>query len=82
MGGMGGGHYTAYCKNNGKWYDYDDFHVSPVNENKLKETIVSSDAYNIFYRRRDWHENNVKNGVDFDAIQNTPDLSFLDQEKK
>lgn len=31
-GGMGGGHYTATCKNmqDGKWYKYDDSHVSPA----------------------------------------------------
>lgn len=31
-GGMGGGHYTATCKNmqDGKWYKFDDSHVSPA----------------------------------------------------
>lgn len=29
---MGGGHYTATCKNmqDGKWYKFDDSHVSPA----------------------------------------------------
>jgi ubiquitin carboxyl-terminal hydrolase 4/11/15 len=31
-GTMGGGHYTAYCKNflNNKWYEFDDSRVSEV----------------------------------------------------
>src|SRR4051794_11702335 len=31
FGGLGGGHYTATCKNfeDGKWYNYDDSRVSP-----------------------------------------------------
>jgi ubiquitin carboxyl-terminal hydrolase 4/11/15 len=30
---MGGGHYTAFCRNkeDGKWYNYDDSRVSPAN---------------------------------------------------
>jgi len=49
-GGMGGGHYTAYCKNleNGKWYHHDDSRVSPISDRELK----SSSAYVLFYRRR------------------------------
>ncbi|KAF9172125.1 CSN-associated deubiquitinating enzyme Ubp12 [Mortierella sp. AD010] len=51
MGGLGGGHYTAYAKNDklNKWFNFDDSHVSPVlNE----ESIKSSSAYLLFYRRR------------------------------
>jgi ubiquitin carboxyl-terminal hydrolase 4/11/15 len=49
-GNMGFGHYTAYGKNaqNGKWYDFDDSSVSPVDEDK----IVTEAAYNLFYVRR------------------------------
>jgi len=49
FGGMGGGHYTAYCKNKdtGKWYNYDDSHVSETSENHL----VTAAAYVLFYRR-------------------------------
>jgi hypothetical protein len=51
FGGMGGGHYTAYCKNKstGKWYNYDDSHVSETSEDR----IVSTSAYLLFYCRRD-----------------------------
>ena len=49
-GGMGGGHYTAYCKLNedGNWYCFDDSHVSAVRP----ETVQSEAAYVLFYRRR------------------------------
>ncbi|KAF9929459.1 CSN-associated deubiquitinating enzyme Ubp12 [Linnemannia zychae] len=51
MGGLGGGHYTAYAKNekSGQWYNFDDSHVSPVSN---VESIKSSSAYLLFYRRR------------------------------
>lgn len=50
MGGLGGGHYTAYAKNfvDSKWYHYNDSNVSPVSP----ENIVSSNAYLLFYKRR------------------------------
>ncbi|KAG0273876.1 CSN-associated deubiquitinating enzyme Ubp12 [Linnemannia exigua] len=52
MGGLGGGHYTAYAKNERteQWYNFDDSHVSPVGNNV--ESIKSSSAYLLFYRRR------------------------------
>lgn len=51
MGGTMGGHYTAYAQNyfEKKWYNFDDSYFGEVhNLNK----IVSSSAYNLFYRRR------------------------------
>ena len=48
-GGCGGGHYTAICKNYGKWYVYNDSSVHAASEND----IVSSAAYVLFYRRKD-----------------------------
>lgn len=49
-GGMGGGHYTAYCKNlvNKKWYHFDDSRVTPINESE----VVSDAAYVLYYHRR------------------------------
>ncbi|KAH9322642.1 hypothetical protein KI387_017281, partial [Taxus chinensis] len=48
-GSMGGGHYTAYAKliEENRWYNFDDSHVSPVSEDRIK----SSAAYVLFYRR-------------------------------
>jgi len=67
FGNMGFGHYTAYARNpiNGKWYEFDDSRVSEVSPASIKKTVVTNSAYNLFYRRRDWHEENLKNGVDF-----------------
>jgi len=50
-GGMGGGHYTAVCKNiDGKWYDYDDSNVSKASSSD----ICTPAAYVLFYRRQSW----------------------------
>jgi len=50
-GNLGGGHYTAYCKNrkDKKWYLYDDRSVTEVREDQVK----SAAAYVLFYRRKD-----------------------------
>jgi ubiquitin C-terminal hydrolase len=50
FGGMGGGHYTAFAKNqiNGKWYDFDDATVTPISVDRVK----SKAAYVLFYKRR------------------------------
>ncbi|CDO92811.1 unnamed protein product [Kluyveromyces dobzhanskii CBS 2104] len=49
-GGLGGGHYTAYCRNfvDGKWYYFDDSRVSETSP----ENSVAGSAYLLFYRRR------------------------------
>ena len=48
---MGGGHYTAVCKNiDGKWYEYDDNSVGKANS----RDICSPAAYVLFYRRQSW----------------------------
>ncbi|KAJ6755604.1 UBIQUITIN CARBOXYL-TERMINAL HYDROLASE [Salix purpurea] len=47
-GSMGGGHYTAFIHHGGdQWYDFDDSHVSPISQEKIK----TSAAYVLFYRR-------------------------------
>ncbi|KAI1892727.1 hypothetical protein AGOR_G00136520 [Albula goreensis] len=50
-GGMGGGHYTAFAKNevDEKWYYFDDSSVSSATEDQ----IVTKAAYVLFYQRRD-----------------------------
>lgn len=49
FGSMGGGHYTAYAKNNQSWYDFNDSSVREISEG----SVVSRDAYLLFYRRMD-----------------------------
>ncbi|XP_039023455.1 ubiquitin carboxyl-terminal hydrolase 5-like [Hibiscus syriacus] len=48
-GGMGSGHYTAHIKllDENRWYNFDDSHISPINE----EDVKSAAAYVPFYRR-------------------------------
>lgn len=50
MGGLGGGHYTAYVRNanDNQWYLCDDSHVSPASPEQIK----SRSAYVLFYQRR------------------------------
>ncbi|KAG5593506.1 hypothetical protein H5410_044020 [Solanum commersonii] len=59
-GGLGGGHYTAYCKliDDDRWYHFDDSHVSPVAESDIK----TSAAYVLFYRRVKAQQNGVVGG--------------------
>ena len=47
-GSTGGGHYTAICKNDGKWFSYNDSSCHETSENN----VVSSAAYVLFYRRQ------------------------------
>ena len=47
-GGTGFGHYTAVCKNDGKWFSYNDSSCSETNESDAQ----SSAAYVLFYRRQ------------------------------
>ncbi|XP_038701633.1 ubiquitin carboxyl-terminal hydrolase 5 isoform X1 [Tripterygium wilfordii] len=48
-GSMGSGHYTAHIKllDENRWYNFDDSHISPINEEEVK----SAAAYVLFYRR-------------------------------
>lgn len=53
FGGMGGGHYTAYGRNdNGKWFEFDDSAVNEVDD--AEKTFDYSAAYVIFYIRDDY----------------------------
>ena len=49
---LGSGHYTAFCQNikTKKWYDYNDAIVTEVID---PQSMIRSDAYMLFYRRRD-----------------------------
>jgi ubiquitin carboxyl-terminal hydrolase 8 len=49
-GGVLGGHYTAYIKNaNGKWYHFNDTSVTEV---ESQDSVVSTKAYCLFYRKK------------------------------
>ena len=78
-GNMGFGHYTAYAKNpiTDKWYDFDDSRIQQLRPDQVKNTVVTNAAYNLFYRRRDWHEKNIKEGINFDEIAVKPDMSYI-----
>ena len=80
FGGMGGGHYTAYAQNplDKEWYEFDDSSVSKVDKNQ----VVTRAAYNLFFRRRDWHEKNLKEGVDFEKLAQRPDMNFIQTVQK
>jgi len=78
MGGTGGGHYTAYAKSpiDGNWYCFDDSRVRPVGKGHVEDVVVSSSAYNLFYRRRD-QDVDLMN-VNFDALAQLPHTAFLE----
>lgn len=67
FGGMGGGHYTAFCRNqvDNQWYNYDDSRVSKADVSSVQASCFlllpsykpltvkqSRAAYLLFYRRR------------------------------
>ena len=48
-GGVHGGHYTAYIKNeNGKWYAFNDTLINEIKE----EQVVTQNSYCFFYRKK------------------------------
>ena len=47
-GTMNGGHYIAICKNDNKWYEFNDSSVS----SKSPKSIISNNAYLLFYKKR------------------------------
>ncbi|KAM6547259.1 hypothetical protein CsatB_018935 [Cannabis sativa] len=69
-GGMGSGHYTAHIKllDENRWYNFDDSHISPINEEEVK----SGAAYVLFYRRVRSEDASTNNGAppSADAIAN------------
>ncbi|XP_006344353.1 ubiquitin carboxyl-terminal hydrolase 5 [Solanum tuberosum] len=72
-GGMGSGHYTAHIKllDENRWYNFDDSHISPINE----EDVKSAAAYVLFYRRvKTDHHHSVSNGTVSSAGQQSISL--------
>jgi len=49
-GGNSFGHYTSYCLNNGKWYEFNDKSVKLI---KNEKNIISMNAYILFYKRKE-----------------------------
>ncbi len=49
MGGLGGGHYTAYARPNSYWWLFNDESCSKVQD---PQTMVSGNSYILFYKRR------------------------------
>jgi len=72
MGGMGGGHYTAYCKNlqTGKWWSHDDSRVSLITPTDIR----SSSAYVLFYRRREAARGAAAGAMDPSVIVEAPSV--------
>lgn len=61
-GNMGGGHYTAYAYHEeaNRWYDFDDRHVHPISD---ENSIKSSSAYVLFYRRLLSEDSNTQSTI-------------------
>ena len=80
-GNMGFGHYTAYCSNalDGKWYEFDDSRVSSISPKNLKHHIVTNAAYNLFFRRREWHAKNMSEGIDYEKMAIKPDMDLVNK---
>jgi ubiquitin carboxyl-terminal hydrolase 4/11/15 len=59
FGSMGSGHYTAHIKlmDENKWYNFDDSHISAINE----EDVKSASAYVLFYRKVKANDNDNVN---------------------
>jgi ubiquitin carboxyl-terminal hydrolase 8 len=53
-GSLRGGHYVAYTQNliNNEWYLFDDQHVLHIPYDKVVSTLVTSNAYVLFYKKR------------------------------
>ena len=49
FGSLNGGHYTAMCKNQGNWVDYNDSRLEFVKDNNP----ISQNAYILFYKSKD-----------------------------
>jgi ubiquitin carboxyl-terminal hydrolase 4/11/15 len=47
FGPLGFGHYTAFIKNNNKWWSMNDSHVS---EETNPENLITENAYILFYK--------------------------------
>jgi len=57
FGGLGGGHYTATCRNvlDGQWYLFDDSHVTLIGStaDEARSRVCAASGYVLYYVRRD-----------------------------
>ncbi|GAB4829450.1 ubiquitin-specific protease [Ancistrocladus abbreviatus] len=72
-GSMGSGHYTAHIKllEENRWYNFDDSHISAINEDEVK----SAAAYVLFYRRVRKESASASNGTQSSAAHNGTSLN-------
>ncbi|KAG6728941.1 ubiquitin carboxyl-terminal hydrolase 5 isoform X1 [Carya illinoinensis] len=73
-GSMGGGHYTAHIKllDENRWYNFDDNHISHINEEEVKTAA----AYVLFYRRVKTDDATASNGA-----QSCADVNNISSQK-
>jgi len=76
FGGVGGGHYTAFCKSvtNEKWYNFDDSRVSQC---RSEDDVITGAAYSLFYRQRGYVED--LNNIDYQKIKKSPDQEYMER---
>jgi len=79
FGGMGFGHYTAYAKDAGKWYNFDDSSVREVND---ESEVVSEAAYCLYYRRRDVVEDDADYGGVFKSGEGGKETDEEEEEEE
>jgi hypothetical protein len=65
-GGLGGGHYTAACKQHNKWYSFDDSKVTEIQE----DGVNSDSAYILFYKK----QNNQVHALEMDVVVFSDDV--------
>ncbi|KAL8440392.1 hypothetical protein Efla_000280 [Eimeria flavescens] len=67
-GELGGGHYYAYTKIRGQWYEFNDSCVTPVHEDKCH----SADAYMLTYELRSSREDSKSRMVNVGTSSKAP----------
>lgn len=70
FGNMEGGHYVIYCKEGGKWLQFDDHEVTYIDE----ETVLLTNPYMMFYEQRD------KSGEDEPELEPEPEIELEPEE--
>ena len=58
FGGLGGGHYTAYAKNNNQWVNFDDSRTEVVSEQDVKTPA----AYTLWFKMREQKREGEREG--------------------